>query len=70
MIGSTVVHMFLVILFVKVLDYGFLGICWATSLMFLSRFIIVTVQIEMTAGLNNIYGLLLFSKESTENVHS
>lgn len=49
---------------------GFLGVCFATSLMFLSRAIVVAVQIETIGGLKNIYDVELFSKESTENVRS
>jgi len=40
MIVSSVIHILLVLLFTS-LDFGFTGICIATSLMFVSRFCIV-----------------------------
>lgn len=65
---SSGVHLLLVLLMVQYWQMGFLGICIATNLMFMVRFCIVLVQIETIAELKNIYGVKLFSKETTENI--
>lgn len=65
LIIASVIHLILVHLFVKVFNWGFFGICIATSIMFVNRFIACVVQIEFTPSLKNVYGVKLFSQEST-----
>jgi Na+-driven multidrug efflux pump len=65
---SSLIHLLLVFLFVHMLDMGFLGICIATCLMFVSRLIIVVIQIETIGALKNNYGVELFSEESRKNI--
>ncbi len=56
--------MLLVILFLDVMDLGFTGVCIATSLMFVVRFLISIFSIERIDVLKNTYGVKLFSEES------
>lgn len=67
---SSAIHIGLTLLFVNVFELGFLGVCIATSMMFVSRFLIVLIQIETNPKLKNIYDVKFFSKETIENVGS
>lgn len=58
----------LVLFFVDLLDIGFTGICISTSLMWIARFLVVHFMLESNPNLKNIYGVVLFSKESTVNL--
>lgn len=49
-------------------DWGFTGVCIATSLSFVVRFIVVQIQIEISPGLKNVYGVRLFSNETVQLV--
>ena len=66
-IGSGV-HFLLVLFFSDFLDLGFTGICFATSLMWIARFLVVVFLIEKNSNLQNTHGVVLFSKESTINL--
>jgi len=57
-----------VALFVHVFDWGFKGVALATSILFVVRFLIVIYQVETNEGLKNIDGVVLFSKETTQNL--
>ena len=63
MIGS-LAHLSLVQLFVNGFDWGFTGVCVATSLGFAVRFLVVTIQVEYSPGLKNVYGVRFFSHET------
>lgn len=59
-------HLGLVLLFLNVLDWGFTGVCIASSLQFVVRFIVAIAQVDyLVPGLKNVYGVKLFSKETT-----
>lgn len=66
--GASIFHMILVYLFINVMEWGFTGICIATSLQFVMRQIICLIQINTTPCLKNTYGVKLFSRESTIQV--
>ena len=65
---SAVCHLCLVMLFVHIFDWGFNGVAIATFILFVIRFVIVIYQVETNEGLKNTYGVVLFSKESTQNL--
>ncbi len=65
---SAVIHFGLVMLFVHVFDWGFTGVAIATNILFIVRFAIVLYQIETREGLKNTHSVVLFSKESTQNL--
>lgn len=56
------------LLFLNVMNLGFTGLCIATNLVFVSRFLVVYFLIEKTQSLKNIYDVVLFSKETTVNL--
>lgn len=65
---SSLLHILLVLIFIKWLDLGYTGVCIATLLMFIARFGITLLHTERAIALKNIYGVSLFSKESTQGV--
>ena len=50
------------------MNLGFTGICIATNLVFFTRFLVVLFLIEKTPALENVYDVVLFSKETTINL--
>lgn len=69
MAGGSVVHVLLVLLFVNTFGWGFTGICWASSIHFLARWVFSYVQINyIWTDLRDKQGTSIFSKESTENL--
>jgi len=50
------------------MDLGFTGICIATNLVFVTRFLVVYFLIEKIPSMKNIYDVVLFSKETTVNL--
>jgi MATE family multidrug resistance protein len=66
--GASVFHFICVYLFINVMEWGFTGICVATSLQFVIRQVICVIQINTTPALKNTYGVKLFSRESTIQV--
>lgn len=65
---SAVPHLVLVMLFVHIFDWGFTGVAVATSILFVFRFAIVLYQIETKEQLKNTHNVILFSKETTQNL--
>ena len=68
--GASIIHLLLVWLFVSVLGLGFLGVCLCTCLMFINRFLIALVQIELNPALKNVYDVKLFSAESRQHINN
>lgn len=65
---SAVAHLLMVILFVDVFNWGFTGICVATSLQFVIRWAIIRLYCSKHPVLGADTGARLFSQESKENV--
>ncbi len=67
MVG-TLAHFCCIQLFVNGLDWGFTGVCIATSIGYAVRFLVVYILVEFSPGLKNIYGVRFFSHETIQQV--
>ena len=67
MAGGSAAYLFMIYIFVSVLDYGFTGVCLATSLMFMVRFLIAII-LTSRGKMENIYKVSIFSHETVSNL--
>jgi len=65
---ASLVHIILISIFVGVLDMGWNGVCLATSLQFLSRFIIAQVYLQFIQPYKDSNDVKLFSRESSSQL--
>lgn len=66
--SASLIHFCCIMLFVNVFGWGFYGVCIATLIQFLSRFVISTIVYMNVPRLKNTTDAKLFSRESTRNI--
>ena len=67
---ADVVHVIFAYLFCFVLEWGFSGICWATLIHFVARFVMSHALINVIDSLKNKNpDIRLFSKQTTQNLN-
>ena len=67
MAGGSAAHILMIYIFVSVLDWGFTGVCLATSLQFMVRFLIAII-LTSRGKMENIYKVSIFSHETVSNL--
>ena len=55
-------------LLVYSLDWGFKGVCWATAMVFVGRFIVTLIYIHWNKDFQWFSDVQLFSKETVSNL--
>lgn len=65
---ATIFHIILTFVFVYLLDWGFLGICWSTFGYFFIRMVLNVAQCSLSSDVPAVPDVHFFSKETVSNL--